>query len=175
MNKFEEAEMTFTDALDIFEDSDELHFSLSVLYEETKRFDDMVRHLKETIRINPEHADALNFLGYSYAEKGIKLEEARTLITRALEIKPNNGYITDSLGWVYFKMGRYEKAIETLEKAVGFLKDDPILYEHLGDAYHAKSKKLKAVEAWKRAIEYHEKEEGLKERIEKKIKGITKP
>jgi tetratricopeptide (TPR) repeat protein len=102
----------------------------------------------------------------------MRLPEALSLIQRALEIKPENGYYIDSLGWTYFKMGDYAKAVETLKKAVATAGNDPTLYEHLGDVYHAMGQNGNALDAWKSALQFHEKEEGLKERVEKKIRSL---
>src|SRR4030067_356275 len=79
-------------------------------------------------RVNSKNTDALNFLGYSYADRGIHLEEALSLIQRALEVKPGNGYILDSLGWVYFKLGKNEDALRYLLEATEGAKDDPVFY-----------------------------------------------
>ena len=169
---FEKAEAVFKGALSRFKDNDELNFNLAIVFEKTNRFDEMVLYLKKTIEINPKHADALNYLGYSYADKGINLEEAHALINKALELKPDSGYIIDSLGWVYFKMGHYDEAMKILQRAAEIVKDDPVLYEHLGDVYRLKGLKEKAKEFWEKSLEFHEKEEGLKERVERKIKEL---
>jgi tetratricopeptide (TPR) repeat protein len=132
----------------------------------------MVAALKKVIELNPDHTDALNYLGYSYADKGINLDEALSLIRRALELKPESGYITDSLGWLYFKMGRYEDALFYLKKAAEIVKDDPVIFEHLGDVYAAEGKSDEALKTWEKAIELHEKEEGLKGRVEEKIRNL---
>ena len=86
-------------------------------------------------RSNPDNAPALNYLGYTWAEQGIRLDEAESLILRALEISPNDGYYIDSLGWVYYQRGEYEEAIEQLERAMDLASDDATIAEHLGDAY----------------------------------------
>ncbi|MCX5718839.1 MAG: tetratricopeptide repeat protein [Nitrospirae bacterium] len=142
------------------------------MFEKTNRFDEMVISLKKTIEINPKHADALNYLGFSYADKGINLEEARLLINKALELKPDSGYIIDSLGWVYFKMGNYDEAMKILQRAAEMVKDDPVIYEHIGDVYSSKGLKERAKEFWEKSLELQEKEEGLKERVEKKIQEL---
>ncbi|MCK4910979.1 MAG: tetratricopeptide repeat protein, partial [Thermodesulfovibrionales bacterium] len=82
---------------------------------------------------------------------------------------------TDSLGWVYYKMGNYKKALKILKKATGIVQDDPVIFEHLGDAYIATGNSAKAKEAWLRALESHEKtgtEEDLPERVEQKIRDL---
>jgi len=128
--------------------------------------------LKKVIEINPKHADALNYLGYSYVEKGINLEEAHSLINRALELKPDSGYIIDSLGWVFFKLGKHDEALKNLIRASEIVKDDPVILEHIGDVYNSMGNKEKAKKYWEKAREFQEKEERLKERVEKKIQDL---
>jgi tetratricopeptide (TPR) repeat protein len=134
-------------------------------------FDKMVNEMKEVIRINPNHADALNYLGYSYSERGILLEEALKLINKAMELKPNMGYITDSLGWVYYKLGDYEKAVTQLEKANQLTPDDSTITEHLADGYLKLSKLEKAIELYERALRLEPKPD-QKDRLQKKIKEL---
>jgi tetratricopeptide (TPR) repeat protein len=75
------------------------------------RFDEVVKAMEATLRLDPHHADALNYLGYSYTERGMKIEEALSLIKRAVSLKPNNGYYVDSLGWAFFKLGQFDDAM----------------------------------------------------------------
>ncbi|MCI0469801.1 MAG: tetratricopeptide repeat protein [Nitrospirae bacterium] len=172
MKEYNKAEAALKDGLKLFNDNDDLNFTIAVLYEKIGRFDDMERHLKRTIEINPAHADALNYLGYSYADKGINLHVALEMIKKALELKPNSGYIIDSLGWVYFKLGRKEDALKYLNDAVDHVKDDPLLFEHLGDVYESAGNYAKAADSWRESLKFHGKEEGLKERVENKIKQL---
>ncbi len=88
-----------------------------------------------------------------FAENNMHLDEAQKLIEKALELRPNAGYIIDSLGWVYFQKGDVEKALELLEKAMSLSEEDPVMFDHLGDAYRAKGEKDKALKYWERAIE----------------------
>src|SRR5258708_8576603 len=91
--------------------------------------------MKKAIELNPANAQALNYLGYSYAEQGTNLVEAEKLIRRALHIEPQDGFYVDSLGWVYYQKGDYKKAVEQLERAVNLTGSDSTITEHLGDAY----------------------------------------
>ncbi len=171
----EDALRVLSDGIALFENNAEMHFAMSIFHERSGNFDDMVAHLKRAIEIDPRHAEAMNFLGYSYAEKNINLKEALVLVKESLSLKPGNGYITDSLGWVYYKMGNYKKALKILKKATGIVQDDPVIFEHLGDAYIATGNSAKAKEAWLRALESHEKtgtEEDLPERVEQKIRDL---
>src|SRR3970282_1155612 len=93
----------------------------------TGEFDAMVVELRKAIEINPKNTDALNYLGYSFAERNINIAAAYELIQRALEINPGNGFIIDSLGWVYYRQGKYDLALKTLRKAAEITKDDPVV------------------------------------------------
>jgi tetratricopeptide (TPR) repeat protein len=136
-------------------------------------FGAMVQSLRKAIELDPDNADALNYLGYSFADRNINLDESLSLISRALEIKPGNGFIIDSLGWVYFRKGKYKEAIERLIRAVDITQDDPVILEHLGDVYNADGQTEKAIELWEKAIQFHHKEEGLKQRVEKKLRQLN--
>ncbi len=132
----------------------------------------MFSALERTLELNPEHVDALNYLGYTYAEMGINLDTALDLINRAITLEPESGYIRDSLGWVYFKKGMYSDALREIQKANEMVKDDPVVLEHLGDIYFKLDEKEAAIDAWKKSLEFHEQEEGLKIRVENKIRNI---
>jgi len=108
--------------------------------------------MKAVIRLNAEHTNALNYLGYTYADLGINLDEAERLIKEALKHKPDDGYITDSLGWVYFKKGLFPEALNLLKKAVELVPDDPIMLEHLGDAYLKTNDRANALKFYKRSL-----------------------
>ncbi|GEM_PF-1137525 len=124
-------------------------------YHELGRMEDAERVLRRAIEINPRNAEAYNALGYFFAEAGVKLDEALVLVQRALELKPDAGHILDSLGWVYYKQGQYGKAVQTLEAAVQKLGDspDPIILDHLGDAYDKEGRREEALHYWRRALD----------------------
>jgi tetratricopeptide (TPR) repeat protein len=128
-------------------------FHLGVFYYEIDRWEDAERELSEAVRLDPRHARALNFLGYSWVERDSRLEEALTLIERALEVEAWNGAYLDSLGWVYHQMGRFEEALEPLERAARELPKDATVLEHLGDVYGSLGQRARAVVAWNRALE----------------------
>ena len=161
-------------SLDLEPNNAELHFTLGALYYDAGKEQKSIEAMKTTIRLNPEHANALNYLGYTYAEKGINLEEALNLITKALSIKPESGHIIDSLGWVYYQMGEIEKAVQELERAAKFLPDDPAVLEHLGDAYLKIGQKEKALDMYEKASKLDAKNVKLKEKLERLRKGIKK-
>lgn len=108
--------------------------------------------MKRTLELNPDHADAHNYLGYLYAEIGINLDEALEHVKKALESEQNNGFFLDSLGWVYYKKGLYDKAIEELEKAILLVPPDPVIFDHLGDVYFSKNDYERAKDAWEKSL-----------------------
>ena len=121
--------------VDVDPDNDRYHFTLGALYDEADDDTAAMDQMRRAIELNPENAAALNYLGYTYAEQGVRLDEAEALVRRALAISPHDGFYVDSLGWVYYQRGDYEQAIEQLERAVELAADDPTIAEHLGDAY----------------------------------------
>jgi tetratricopeptide (TPR) repeat protein len=131
----------------------DLYFNLGTVYDKLNRFDDVVRVMETAIKLDPHHADALNYLGYSYAERGIKIDQALSLTKRAVALKPSNGYYLDSLAWALFKSGSFTEALTEMKRALGLAGDDPVLYEHLGDIYAKQRNLSEAREAWLHALE----------------------
>ncbi len=131
----------------------DLHFNLGTAYDKLNRFDDVVRAMETAIRLDPHHADALNYLGYSYADRGIRIDQALSLTKQAVALKPENGYYIDSLGWAFFKSGLLAEALAELKRAAALVGDDPVIYEHLGDIYAKQQRLSDAREAWLHALE----------------------
>ncbi|MDD2901875.1 MAG: tetratricopeptide repeat protein [Syntrophales bacterium] len=132
--------------------SEEIHFRLAVLYEKKKKIKESIIHIKKVLEMDPENPDAQNFLGYSYAEAGIHLDEAESLIRAALRAKPESGHIVDSLGWVFYKKGQFKRAVEELERAAKLMPHDGIVAEHLGDAYLKSKRFVEALRTYRRAL-----------------------
>jgi Flp pilus assembly protein TadD len=101
------------------------------------------------LELNPDNGPALNFLGYTLAERGENLDEAEKLIRRALEIHPNDGFFVDSLGWVYYQRGEYPAAVRELERASKLAGSDPVISEHLADAYVKVGRMEDAIRAYR--------------------------
>jgi tetratricopeptide (TPR) repeat protein len=131
----------------------DLHFNLGTAYDKLNRFDDVVLAMETAIRLDPHHADALNYLGYSYADRGIRIDQAVSLTKQAVALKPENGYYIDSLGWAFFKSGLLSEALAELKRAAALVGDDPVIYEHLGDIYAKQQRLSDAREAWLHALE----------------------
>jgi tetratricopeptide (TPR) repeat protein len=139
-------------------DNTELLFELGVIYDKQGNMDGAIEQMKKVIVLNPDNADALNYLGYTYADRGIHLEEAEQMIRKALAQEPENGYIIDSLGWLYYRKGLYEEAAAYIERAATLVPDDPIILEHLGDVYLKMNQKDKAIEYYEKALRKKEKD-----------------
>lgn len=125
------------------------------------RFEDSEVELREAFRIEPQHAPALNFLGYSLAERGERLDEALELIQRALVLDAWNGAYLDSLGWVYHRMQRHEEARDPMERAAREHPRDPVVLEHLGDVYLELGEADLALAAWNRALKARPEDESV--------------
>lgn len=109
--------------------------------------------LKRAVEIAPEEATALNYLGYSWAERGLNLDEAFKLINKAVELEPQSGAIVDSLGWAQYQLGRFTEAVVNLEKAASLAPADATVTDHLGDAYWRLGRQIEARYQWRRALE----------------------
>ena len=151
-NKLSDAQKTYNFILNLAPSDSESHFFLGTVYEEQGKRYEAIEKFKAALKFNPEYADALNSLGYLYAEESINLEEAEEMLKKALTYEPNNGAYIDSLGWIHFKQGRIKEAIQELERAIGVF-PDPVIYEHLGDAYLKEGNLIKARENWKESLE----------------------
>lgn len=127
-------------------------FELAAAYEQANRHADAERLFREIVEADPAHALALNYLGYMLADRGERLDEAVSLISRALAIEPGNLSYSDSLGWAYFKQGRFALAAEHLGKAAEGAVTSSVIQDHYGDALFALKRYADAIEAWKRAL-----------------------
>jgi tetratricopeptide (TPR) repeat protein len=123
-----------------------------VLFEKTGRFEDGIQQMQKILAINPDHADALNFVGYSYADRGIHLSKAEEMIKKALQLKPGSAYILDSLGWVYFRQNKLDQAIRYLMESTRLQPDDATINEHLGDAYVKAGQFKEAIEIYQKTL-----------------------
>jgi tetratricopeptide (TPR) repeat protein len=167
--EFYKAEKVLKKAIKIDPENIELHFSLGVVYDKWDKKEAAIESMKTVISLEPHNANALNYVGYIYAELGINLDEAERFIKEALKHMPDDGYITDSLGWVYYRKGRYKDALKLLKKAVDLAPDDPVILEHLGDVYLKMSNKKKALMFYERSLLKREKD---KADIRKKIQEL---
>ncbi len=130
-----------------------LYFSRGASRERAGDWKGAEADLRQAIALAPEQAVALNYLGYAMLDRGARGDEAQALIERASKLRPDDGYITDSLGWAYFRNQRYAEAVETLERAAATVPDDTTIAEHLGDAYWRVGRRVEARFAWKASLD----------------------
>jgi len=150
-------------------------YSLAVTNFSAGNDDESIKIMKEILVLNPENADALNYIGYTYADKGINLEEAESYIQKAMNLAPNTGYIIDSLGWVYYRKGRLKEAIVNLELAAKLSPDDAAVWDHLGDVYLESGDILRALKSYEHALKLlNENEDKTKEDKKLEAKVIDK-
>jgi tetratricopeptide (TPR) repeat protein len=134
------------------------HFNLATVLDKQGQFDPAMETMKKVIEIQPENADAYNYVGYSYADRGQRLDEAQKYVELAVKLDPENSYYLDSLGWVYFRQGKYPLAKEQFVKALKFLqekkrKDDAVIYDHLGETLLKLGERTEALGQWRKAVE----------------------
>lgn len=150
----------YTRALDLTTKDDPrawfLHFSRGIAYSRDGDTVTAEQDFRAALAINPDQPQVLNYLGYSLVEEQRKLDEALDMIERAVAASPSSGYIVDSLGWVYFRLGRYDEAVVQMERAVELEAVDPVVNDHLGDVYWAVGRKREAQFQWKRALSFIE-------------------
>jgi len=165
---------TFSRGLTAFPDNNELLFEYGLFLDTLGSKDEAMSVMEEVIKRQPEHGEALNYVGYSWADKSVHLDKALVYIQRAVNLNPDSGYMRDSLGWVYYRLGRVNEAREALEEAVRLTEDnpDPIIYDHLGDVYLELGRKKDALEAFKKGLSLFEEENDAKRALENKIKLI---
>ena len=144
---------TFDRALSTFPENDELLYDYGLFLDVLGSREEAMTIMQELVKRQPEHGEALNYIGYSWADKSIHLDQALKYIQRAVRLKPDNNYIRDSLGWVYYKMGRIVEARQALEEAVRISpEDDPTILEHLGDVYLELERTKDALDVYNKAL-----------------------
>ncbi|HEV2172774.1 MAG TPA: tetratricopeptide repeat protein, partial [Nitrospira sp.] len=139
------------------EDKAYVYFLRGDLYQHQKMYDQAEEQFRKVLATttpnDPQAAATLNYLGYMNADRGVKLEESLSYIKQALTSEPNNAAYLDSLGWVYFKLGKYDLAEDNLNKAAAHMGSDPTVQEHLGDLYQKTGRLKLAAAHWDRAVQ----------------------
>jgi tetratricopeptide (TPR) repeat protein len=146
-----------------------IYFARAVSEEGAKNWNAAEVDLKKALQLAPDEPAVLNYLGYSYVDQNRNIPEALAMLEKAHALKPTDGYIADSVGWAYFKLGRYADAARTLENAVELIPGDPTINDHLGDAYWRVGRKVEAKFQWSHALSFGP-EVDQKALIEKKLK-----
>ena len=184
--RWTEAEKAYTQAIRLVERRGmrrwQLYYNRGIARERAGKWKLAEQDLRTALKLDPNQPSVLNYLGYSLIDRGERLHEGLALVQRALQLSPMDAYIIDSLGWAYFRLGRYEDAVRELERAI-FHKDeatanprpdDPVINDHLGDAYWMVGRRLEARFQWRHALE-NDPDPELKKKLQWKLKhGLTR-
>ncbi|WP_158043976.1 tetratricopeptide repeat protein [Skermanella pratensis] len=136
-----------------------LYYTRAISYDKTKRWTEAERDLQRALELSPDQPLLLNYLGYSWIDRGMNLDRGRSMIERAVQLKPSDGYIIDSLGWALYRLGDFGGAVTHLERAVELKPLDPTINDHLGDAYWQVGRRAEARFQWRRALQNAEEAE----------------
>lgn len=172
VERFDEAITAYDTALSLYPKTDTsrwfVYYTRAITHHHIDQWTQAEADFRAALELNPNQPQVLNYLGYSLVERNEKLDEALEMIEKAVETEPENGAIVDSLGWVYFQLGRYDDAVEPMEKAASLEATDPIINDHLGDVYWAVGREVEATFQWNRALSFDPDEE-LADRIRLKL------
>ena len=152
LHRDDQAEAQFSALIALNPDDWRLYFARGAVRVKLHRVEAGEADLQHALAISPDQPEVLNYLGYSWVDRGVRLPEALAMIERALALRPDSGPIADSLGWAYFRMRDYRRAVEALEHAVELDPGDGTLNAHLGDAYWRAGRRLQARYQWRHAL-----------------------
>ena len=171
--KFKEAIKYYSEVLNLVETKDSLFAQAiegrGVAYERTDQWKKAEIDLLKSLKLSPDDAYVINYLAYSWIEKGIKIKKSLEMLRKANRLQPNDGYIIDSLGWALFKLKNYKEAKQYLELASMYMASDPVINDHYADALWMNNKKLQARYYWNYVLKLEDTEKNLKKKIKKKL------
>jgi tetratricopeptide (TPR) repeat protein len=173
--KFADCTQTYTQGINVLPAANEksswvYYYFRGICEERSKQWSKAEADMRKALELQPEQPHVLNYLGYSWIDQGINLDEGMKMIKRAVEQRPDDGYIVDSLGWAYYRIGNYEDAVKNLERAIDLKPEDPTINDHLGDAYWRVGRTLEARFQWAHARDLKPEAEELP-KIEAKIEN----
>jgi predicted Zn-dependent protease len=182
MGDYKKAEKRLVAALENAPDDERLLFNLALVLHERDKDTEALEVMERIVKSNPKNSDALNYVAYALAEKGVELERAEGLAVKAVGMRPNDGYYLDTLGYIYFKRGKIKEAEETLARAVGATGQDPVIVEHYVDVLLEQKKSQQAVSLLKSIAEQELSPDDAKERdkieaferLKQKLKELLK-
>ncbi len=175
--RFEEAVAAYDRAVERIVSPERRHWTLfyfrGIALERLRRWQRAEEDFLTALGLEPEQPFVMNYLAYSWVEQKLHLDRAKGMLVRAVELRPNDGYIVDSLGWVYYRLGEYGKGVQYLERAVELRPQDPVINDHLGDAYWRVGRRQEARFQWRRALSLGP-EQDVAPKIQEKInRGLT--
>ncbi|WP_103332292.1 tetratricopeptide repeat protein [Pseudotabrizicola formosa] len=158
VERFEDSALAYDAAVALVSEPQDRHWGLfysrAISHERSGQWDKAEAGFRKALELNPDQPQVLNYLGYSFVDRGENLEEALGMIERAVAARPDAGYIIDSLAWAYFRLGRYDEALAPMERASLLEPIDPVVTDHLGDVYWAVGRQLEARFQWRRALSF---------------------
>jgi tetratricopeptide (TPR) repeat protein len=170
--RYAEAGVAYDRAIALYATPDEsqwqVYFARGITQEREKNWDRAEADFRKALELKPGQPQVLNYLGYSFVEMQRNMDEALGMIEQAVKERPDDGYITDSLGWVFYRMGRYDEAVVQMERAAALEPVDPVVNDHLGDVYWAVGRKREAEFQWRRAMSFDPEEPDIT-RIRRKL------
>ncbi len=173
---FAEAADVYTQAIAVLPKITAADWSLfyyrGICFERTKQWPKAEADFFKAIELNPKEPHVLNYLGYSWIDMGMNLDKGLDLIKKAVDLAPDDGYIVDSLGWAYYRLGRYDDSVRELERAVLLKPEDPVVNDHLGDAYWRVGRKLEATFQWAHSRDLKPEPEDLAKTLDKLKNGL---
>jgi tetratricopeptide (TPR) repeat protein len=178
-DRFKEAAVAYDEAFARFGQAKprdwRLYYSRGIALERSQQWPRAEADLRYALELEPEQPLVLNYLGYSWIDQGVHLDRALHMVERAVALRPNDGYIVDSLGWAFFRLGNYARATENLERAIELVPEDPTINDHLGDAYWRAGRRLEARFQWNRALQFKPEADEIS-KIESKLEhGLGRP
>jgi tetratricopeptide (TPR) repeat protein len=178
-DRFKEAVIAYDEAFSRFPGKQprdwRLYYSRGIALERSQHWARAESDLRRALELEPDQPLVLNYLGYSWIDQGLHLDKALHMVERAVALRPNDGFIVDSLGWAYYRLGNYNKATENLEKAIELVPEDPTINDHLGDAYWRSGRHFEARFQWHRALQFKPEAEEATKIDAKLAHGIDQP
>jgi tetratricopeptide (TPR) repeat protein len=177
--RFSEAVEAYDEAIRRFQASGmperwSLYYSRGIALERSGQWKRAEADLLHALELKPDQPLVLNYLGYSWIDRGENLERGLKMIEKAVELRPEDGYIVDSLGWAHYRLGDYPSAVQYLEKAIELVPEDPTINDHLGDAYWQSGRAVEARYQWRRALQFGPQDDEIKP-IQAKLDGGAVP
>lgn len=168
------AEKILRKLLELRPQDPESFFNLGTLYDRMKQYAESEIYFKKAIQLKPDYHMAMNYLGYSYADRNVKLQEAEGLVGAAVALDPDNGAYLDSMGWVYFQMGKFSKAEDFLRTAASKTQD-PLIWEHLAESQAAQQYFIDAILSWEESLRLNPDQKKVDQRIQETLQKLNEP